>query len=183
MKMSKICVFCGSQTIGTAFYEAQTSKFAELLVARKLELVYGGIDMGLMGTIALNVTKLGGRVTGIVPHNHFNANITNIESSHLIITKSMSERKDKMIELSDAFVVLPGGVGTLDELFEIWTNLQLGLHNKPIGILNLSGYYDHLIAFIENAIKIGFITDNRSQLIISQSPEELLNSFENMNNI
>lgn len=181
MKLSKICVFCGSQTVGSIFYEAQTRIFAELLVNHKLELVYGGTDMGLMGTIASTMKALGGSIIGVLPRMLVTKESSNLGLTELIVTESMSDRKERMIELSDAFVVLPGGAGTLDELFEIWTNLQLGLHNKPIGILNFEGYYDHLIAFIDNATSTGFIkTEHRSQLIISQSPEKLLKSFENM---
>lgn len=174
MVFSTICVFCGSQTTGSTFYMEQTQVFAELLVGHKLELVYGGTDMGLMGTIASTMKALGGSITGIVPELFVNSNTQNIGLNKLIVTESISERKKLMIELSDVFIVLPGGVGTLDELFEIWTNLQLNLHNKPIGILNFGGYFDHLIAFIDNATELGFISEeHRSQLIISQTAKEL----------
>jgi uncharacterized protein (TIGR00730 family) len=179
MELSKICVFCGSQTIGSNFYEEQTRIFAELLVKNELELIYGGADMGLMKTISTTMIALGGNVTGVIPRVFLDSSSSNLGLKKLIITESMPERKKQMAELSDAFVVLPGGAGTLDELFEMWTNLQIGLHHKPIGILNLSGYYDHLIAFIDNATKVGFITaEHRSQLVIARSPEELLDLFK-----
>lgn len=145
---------------------------------RGLGLVYGGASVGIMGVLADTVLSLGGRVTGVMPESIVRKEVAHRGLTELHVTSSMHERKMLMAELSDAFVALPGGIGTLEEVFEAWTWAQLGLHAKPCGLLNVAGYYDGLITFLDHTVAERFVKEaNRSMLIVSDDPSGLLDRF------
>ena len=177
-ELSRICVFLGSST-GTnpALVEA-TKALADELVKRELTLVYGGGAVGLMGLLADTVLDGGGEVIGVIPRNLFSREVAHRGLTELIETDSMHERKAIMYEQSDAFVALPGGMGTLDELAEITTWRQIGLHTKPVGLLDADGYFTHLIAFLDRAVTDGLLNDqNRGLLHHHDSAAALLDTF------
>ena len=151
------------------------SEFGALLAARDLRLVYGGGRVGLMGAVADAVLAGGGQVIGVIPKLLVDREVGHTGLTQLRVVQSMSERKQLMGDLSDAFVTLPGGIGTMDELFEAWTWSQLGLQSKPSGLLNTAGYYDSLIAFLDQMVGCGFLrADQREILIVDSSMERLL---------
>lgn len=155
-KIASICVFCGSKT-GTAPEHRQAAEdLGRLMALRGVRLVYGGGRIGLMGVVAGTVLAEGGKVTGVIPQFLKDLEVENRDVSDLVITESMHERKQRMFALSDAFVCLPGGLGTLDETIEIVTWKQLRLHDKPIVILNVNGYWKELIELVDSAIRGGF---------------------------
>jgi len=173
--MTRICVFAGSKYGTRPDYRTATEAFGRLLVARGLELVYGGARVGLMGVIADTVLAGGGRVTGVIPEALVAREIAHTGLDDLRIVDSMHERKAVMADVSDAFVALPGGWGTLDELFEILTWAQLGLHGKPVGVLNVAGYFDPLVAFVTHSINEGFVPRaSASILSVAEDPQTLL---------
>jgi len=172
--MKSICVFCGSKTGNTIHLQDAAIQFAQTLVQHNLTLIYGGAQAGLMGLIADQVLKEGGRVIGVMPKSLTAVEYVHHKLTELHIVDSMSERKMKMAELSDGFVTLPGGIGTLDELFEVWTWRHLGLHEKPIGLLNVEGFYDPLIAHIERMAAEGFLSNHtKEKLLVETEPEAL----------
>lgn len=176
--MKKICIYCGSNPGNSDQYAAAAKKLAEIMVERNIELVYGGASVGLMGVIADTVLSGGGRVTGIIPE-HLKVEVAHNSLSELMVVDSMHSRKAQMLEMSDAMIALPGGLGTLDEIFEALSWRQLSLHHKPCGILNVNGYYDSLIAFLDHAVATGFIRqEHRDILQVSDSPEALLEMLE-----
>lgn len=176
--MNKITVFCGSSFGNEKDFEIQAYKLGEILAIRNIELVYGGAKVGLMGTVADGVLSKKGKVTGVLPNFLSNKEIAHDNLTELIIVESMHERKTKMNELSDAVIALPGGFGTLEEFFEMLTWAQLGLHKKPIGILNTNGFYNLLIQFIENTVEKGFLKKvNQEMIIVSEDAEELLDKM------
>lgn len=181
-EIRSLLVYCGANS-GKAPVYAETSRaFGKLLAVEKIRLVYGGGSVGLMGILADAVLENGGTVTGVIPGflNVKEVGHTGLTEMHEV--KSMHERKAKMEELSDAAVALPGGFGTMDEIFEMLTWAQLGLHNKPLGLLNVNGYYDHLIALLDTMVREGFLRQsNRNLIIISESAEELLELLRNAN--
>lgn len=149
-----------------------------MLVRRGLELVYGGARVGLMGVLADAVLENGGRVTGVIPESLVSKEVAHEGLSDLRIVESMHARKAEMADLSDGFVALPGGWGTLEELFEVLTWGQLGLHRKPCGVLNVRGFYDGLLSFVEHSIEERFVRrEYREMVIVSSSPGELLDRF------
>jgi len=149
-------------------------ELGRIISNKKCESVYGGGSIGLMGIIADTVIMHHGRVTGVIPKFLYDSEVGHDEVTHLIIVKSMHERKQKMAKLSDAFIALPGGIGTLEELFEIFTWQQLKLVDKPVGLLNVNGYYDDLISFLDRSVQDGFLKpEAREKLIVSDNPEEL----------
>ncbi len=156
MKIKRVCVFCGSQTGSNPAFARETRKLGKSLATNNIELVYGGGSIGLMNVIADAVLSHGGKVHGVIPEHLMNRAHGNLTALH--ITDSMHERKAMMAELSDAFIALPGGFGTFEELLETITWVQLDLHDKPVLLFNMEGYYDLLIQFIENAVEQGFIT-------------------------
>ncbi|MGE3179479.1 MAG: TIGR00730 family Rossman fold protein [Vicinamibacterales bacterium] len=173
--MTRICVFAGSKYGTRPDYRTATEAFGRVLVARGLELVYGGARVGLMGVIADTVLAGGGRVTGVIPEALVAREIAHTGLDDLRIVDSMHERKAVMADVSDAFVALPGGWGTLDELFEILTWAQLGLHGKPVGVLNVAGYFDPLVAFVTHSINEGFVPKaSASILSVADDPQTLL---------
>ncbi|MYB33603.1 MAG: TIGR00730 family Rossman fold protein [Gammaproteobacteria bacterium] len=177
--VKQLCVFCGSKPgNGPAYTEAATA-LGHAIGKRNMNLTYGGSSMGLMGTVADAVLEAGGKVTGVIPevlfdHEHDHPGIT-----RLITVKNMHQRKEVMSSLSDGFIALPGGFGTFEELLEAVTWSQLKIHDKPIGILDIEGYYGFLAAFIEHAIETGFINPKHRHLFrIDDSPDSLLDQIE-----
>ncbi len=176
--MKKICVYCGSNPGKRPEYKAAAGFLAKELLSRKIGLVYGGAHVGIMGEIADRVLKGGGEVTGIMPQALVDREVSHTGLTELIIVKSMHERKAMMANLSDGFIALPGGLGTVEELFEVLTWAQLGFHTKPCGLLNAGGYYDHLSAFLDHTVAEGFVKDaHRSMLIVEKDPIKLLDRF------
>jgi uncharacterized protein (TIGR00730 family) len=173
-----VCVYCGSSAGRRPEYAAAARRLGEELVARGLGLVYGGSSVGIMKVVADAVLERGGRVTGVIPEALVRKEIAHRGLTELLVTASMHERKMRMAELSDAFVALPGGIGTLEELFEAWTWGQLGLHAKPCGLLNVAGYWDGLTAFLDHSVAEGFVKEaSRALLVVSGDPGDLLDRF------
>ena len=175
-----ICLYGASSNTIDEKYIKQTEAFGETLAQRGHTLVYGAGAGGLMGAAARGVHKKGGEIIGVAP-SFFNVDGILFENcTEMIYTETMRERKQIMEQKADAFVMVPGGIGTFDEFFEILTLKQLGRHNKPIAIFNQNGYYDSITALLDNAIKEGFMTEkNRELLGVFESGEELLSYFEN----
>lgn len=173
--MHSICVFCGSSNGCGPAYLQLASEFGALLAARGLRLIYGGGRVGLMGAVADAVLAGGGEAIGVIPQLLVRREVGHAGLTRLHVVDTMSARKQLMGELSDAFVTLPGGIGTMDELFEAWTWTQLGLQRKPSAILNAGGYYDSLLAFLDQAVDAGFLrASHRQTLIVDDSAERLL---------
>ena len=175
--MRRVCVNCGSNPgIGNIYMEAARN-LGRTLVNHGLELIYGGSDVGLMGELANTVMQAGGYVVGVIPRS-FAHKVSHRRLTELHVVSTMHERKQMMFNLSDVFIALPGGYGTLEEITEILTWAQLGLHKKPCGILNVSGFFDPLLEFLDRATEQGFIRrEHREMLFVSDEPEELLDGF------
>ena len=173
--MRRVCVFCGSSNGQNKTIIESANFFGRLLAKSNLGLVYGGGGIGLMGIIADAVLDAGGEVIGVLPDWLAKNEVAHEGLTQMHLVKSMHERKKMMYELSDAFVCLPGGMGTMDELFEILTWAQLDLHNKPCAILNIDNYYDHLLAHFKQMENLGFVSKKHSQLLyVTSDPEEVL---------
>jgi len=171
----RICVYCGSSLGTVPVYADAAQRLGLELAAREIGLVYGGGSIGLMGTVAKAVIDGGGTVTGVLPRSLKTREIAETIYGELIEVRTMHERKAMMTRLTDAFIAMPGGFGTLDELFEALTWGQLGIHAKPIGLFNVDGYFDGLIAWIETAVSQGFIREEqRSLLVVDHDPASLL---------
>ena len=165
--MKSICVFCGSAAGKDPTYAAAAVELGTLMGHRGIRLVYGGGGIGIMGAVARAVIAAGGSVIGVVPRFMMGREAVLTEGLDLRVVADMYERKRLMTELADAFITLPGGVGTLEELFEVWAHAHIGLHAKPIGILNTRGYYDELLSFVDRGVRDGFIRTKRQHLIVS----------------
>ncbi len=177
--MKRICVYCGSKAGAHPDYRASAERFGRVLVERGDELVFGGGSVGVMGIVADAVLAAGGRVVGVIPEFLSTRELLHTGISETHVVASMHERKALMEQLSDAFVALPGGLGTFEEFFEIITWAQLGLHRKPIGLLNVRGFFDPLLAQIERAIAEGFVVpEHRGLLVVDSDPESLLTRLE-----
>ena len=173
--MPNICVYCGSSSGNNPAFTAAARALGAAIAGHGYGLVYGGASIGLMGTVADSVMASGGDAIGVMPQSLADKEIAHQQLSTLYITSSMHERKTKMADLSDAFVALPGGLGTLEELFEIWTWGQLAFHQKPIGLLNVEGYFSGLITFLDNSQQAGFIKPEHLQMLtVADKPEHLL---------
>ncbi|MBF9237147.1 TIGR00730 family Rossman fold protein [Hymenobacter sp. BT683] len=173
--MKSIAVYCGSSAGTNPLYVAQAQALGAAMVANDLTLVYGGGRVGLMGTIADAVLAHGGKVIGVIPDFLANKELAHLGCTELHVVKSMHERKLLMADRADAFVAMPGGYGTLEELFEVLTWGQLGLHSKPVAVLNVDGYYDHLLLALDRMRDDQLLrSENRAQLLQSADPEELL---------
>jgi uncharacterized protein (TIGR00730 family) len=173
-----ICVFCGSSNGGDAAYLEAAGAFGTIAAERGLRIVYGGASVGLMGALADAVLAAGGEVVGVMPRALVDREIAHNGLTRLHVVETMHERKALMAELADAFIALPGGLGTLEELFEVWTWGMLGLHDKPFGLLNVSGYYDGLIAFLDHARDSGFVRERqRSVLRVEADGARLIDSL------
>ncbi len=177
--MKRICVFCGSSTGFLPEYTHVARALGQRLAERNITLVYGGGNVGLMGEIADSVLAAGGEVIGVIPSAILSKEVGHTGLSDLRVVDSMHERKALMAELSDGFIALPGGIGTLEELFEVWTWAQLGMHHKPCGLLDVAGYYQHLITFLEHMVSHKFLRDvHRSILLVETDPVALLQRME-----
>ena len=174
MKRKWICVFCGARPGTARLYSLQAAQFGRALAHRGMGLVYGGASVGLMGVLADTVLAAGGEVIGVIPQGLLDKEIAHKHLTQLIVTRSLAERKERMLELSDAFVALPGGAGTVDELSEVWTAALLGLHAKPIGILNVDGYFHLLVQFIDQTVAAGFLDAAGRELLWVRSTAEAL---------
>ncbi|HUL79451.1 MAG TPA: TIGR00730 family Rossman fold protein, partial [Vicinamibacteria bacterium] len=161
----RVCVFCGSSPGRDARYAAAAADLARGLVARGIGVVFGGGSVGLMGVLADRVLSGGGRLTGVIPHGLAARELAHRGVPDMRVVPTMHARKALMAELADGFVALPGGTGTLEELFEIVTWGQLGIHHKPVGVLNVAGYYDPLVALLEHAAAEGFVPGGRLVLV------------------
>ena len=178
--MNRIAVFCGSSYGTDPHFELQATELGHKLAEANIELVYGGANVGLMGAVANGVLEKSGRAIGVLPHFLKTKEIEHRGLSKLILVDSMHERKAKMNELCDGIIALPGGFGTLEELFEMLTWAQLGLHSKPIGLLNINGYYDELISFLNNMVHKGFLKEvNNDMVLVSKEIDELLSKMKN----
>ncbi len=173
-KLNKICVFCGSSDGNDQLITETTKKVGVFFAENKITLVYGAAKIGVMGTLAQTVLNAKGDVIGIIPHFLKTKEVVHSGLTELITTQNMHERKLKMQEISDGFIALPGGIGTLEELFEILTWLQLGLHKKPIGLLNINGFFDPLIKMMENMVQNGFLSLENYNLLKVDSDVNLL---------
>jgi uncharacterized protein (TIGR00730 family) len=175
----RICVFTGSSPGARSEYADAARDLGCLLVERGYGLVYGGGNVGLMAVVADAVLERRGEVVGVIPELLVDKELAHRGLTELRIVQSMHERKAVMAELSDGFMGLPGGIGTLEEFFEVLSWAQLSLHDKPCGLLNLRGYYQHLIRFLDHAVDQGFLNPkHRSLLIVEEEPESLLGRFE-----
>jgi uncharacterized protein (TIGR00730 family) len=154
-KLSSVCVFCGSSQGSLPEYAEAAAELGAELARRGHRLVYGGGDVGTMGVLARSALAAGGKVTGVIPRRLYEL-VDHVELTELVVAADMHERKARMYESSDAFVALPGGIGTLDELFEAWTWRCIGYHDKPIGLLDVAGYYGPLLGFLETMVERGF---------------------------
>lgn len=177
--MKRLCVFCGSSLGDRPEYAQAARQLGRVLASKNLGLVYGGASVGLMGEVANAVLQEGGEVVGVIPKVLVKREIAHTGLSDLRIVGSMHERKALMADLSDGFIALPGGIGTLDELFEVLTWAQLGMHRKPCGLLNVCQYYRSLIDFLDYAVSQRFLKDqHRLMMLVDESPEALLKKFE-----
>ncbi|KZM49257.1 TIGR00730 family Rossman fold protein [Labrenzia sp. OB1] len=176
--MKSLCVFCGSSHGASEAYGQAAAATGRVIAERGYRLVYGGAKVGLMGTVADATLAAGGEVIGVLPEALQEKEIGHQGLSELHLVGSMHERKALMADLSDGFIALPGGVGTLEEIFEVWTWGQLGYHQKPCGFLNIEGYYDHLIAFLDHQTREGFTKKvMRDMAMFAGTPEGLVEQF------
>ncbi|MFA5417752.1 MAG: TIGR00730 family Rossman fold protein [Bacteroidales bacterium] len=177
--MKRICVFCGSSMGNNGVYREAAEALGLFIAATGMGLVYGGARVGLMKVLADKMLEQNGEVIGVMPQLLINKEVAHDGLSHFVVVESMAERKAHMLELSDGFVALPGGFGTLDELSEILTYNQLHITDKPMGLLNINGYFDRLLAFIEHGVDEGFIREeHRINLIVSENIEALFSKME-----
>ena len=176
--MRRVCVFCGSSVGRQSVYQDAATAMGSLLASRGIGLVYGGGNVGLMGVIADAVLAGGGEVIGVIPRSLADREIAHTGVTDLRVVDSMHARKAMMADLSDAFIAMPGGVGTFEEFFEAVTWTQLGVHRKPCGLLNTAGFYTPLAAFIDQAVTEGFIKPvHRASIVVDDHPERLLDSL------
>ncbi len=175
----RIAVYCGSSEPRAPSFRAAAESVGRLLASRGIEIVYGGGNCGLMGAVADSALAAGGRVTGVIPTRLVSHEVAHAGLSELVVVDSMHARKTVMTSLSDAFLVLPGGFGTLDELFEATTWTQLGYHAKPIGVLDVDGYFTQLLAFLDHARDVGFVSDGHRGIVLGDDdPVRLLEALE-----
>ena len=173
--MNAICVFCGSASGDEPVYTAGAQRLAAALVASGRSLVYGGGSVGLMGALADAVLAAGGHVTGVIPRMLWEREVGHRGLPDLRIVETMHERKALMAELAEGFIAMPGGIGTLEEFFEIWTWAQLGVHRKPCGILNVSAYYDPMLSMIDGMVRRKFLKpEYRHMIVVDADPAALL---------
>ncbi len=174
-KMKRIAVFCGSSTGFNGIYRDHAQRLGKALAEKNIELIYGGGKVGLMGVIADAVLDAGGRVIGVIPDFLDIKEVAHEELTEMYRVDTMHERKDLIHKMSDGAIALPGGFGTLDELFEMLTWGQLGLHQKPVGLLNINDYYSHILVAIETMVREGFLKEiNRELVLVSQQIDDLL---------
>ncbi|WP_164112549.1 MULTISPECIES: TIGR00730 family Rossman fold protein [Sphingobacterium] len=175
MTIKSLTVFCGSSAGSDKKFEQEAYRLGEILAHEHIDLIYGGAVVGLMGAVANGVMENGGKAIGVLPHFLQDKEIAHTNLTELVIVNTMHERKTKMNELSDGVIALPGGFGTLEELFEMLTWAQLGLHKKPIAILNTNGFYDELLSLLQNMVEKGFLKPiNREMLLVSDDIDRLI---------
>ncbi len=176
--MKRVCIYCGSSPGSLAEYSAAARRCGTVLAARNLTIVYGGGKVGLMGVVADAALAAGGEVIGVIPRNMIARDLAHEGLTSLIAVDSMHERKQKMADLSDAFIALPGGIGTMEELFEAFTWLQLDLHRKPVGLLNVCGFYAPLLEFLAHIQRERFLKqEHLDSLVVEADIETLLDKF------
>src|SRR5215210_2614862 len=181
-EIRRLAVFCGSNSGARPEYIAAAHSLGILLCERGIGVVYGGSSVGLMAALADTMLANGGDIIGVIPRMLVEREVANSALSDLRIVESMHERKALMAELADGFMALPGGIGTLEEFFEIWTWAQLGMHDKPCGLLNVAGYFDGLLEFLDRAVTEKFVRDvHRRMVVVESNPAELLARFEAYN--
>jgi len=174
-EVKSICVYCGSSRGARPDYIEASKQLAQAMARQHISLVYGGAHVGIMGAIANELLELGGKVYGVIPEALVDMEVAHQGLTELYVVADMHERKSKMAELADGFISLPGGLGTLEEMFEMLTWAQLGLHDKPCGLLNVSGYYNDLLRFLDHSNEEGFMRREHRQLLIDDaSPDQLL---------
>ncbi len=174
----RLCVFCGSSAGQDPIYLETARLLGETLAGNGIELVYGGASVGLMGTVADAALAAGGRVIGVMPQALVDKEVAHAGLSDLRVVGSMHERKAMMAELSDGFIALPGGLGTFEELFEVWTWAQLGYHKKPCALVNVAGFYDKLADFLDDVVARGFVKPiHRAMLIVKDEPASLIDAI------
>lgn len=179
MKLKTVCVFCGSQAGRRSEYEQAARELARVLLTHDVGVVYGGGHVGMMGAVADAMLAGGGRVVGVIPEHLMRPEVAHQDLTELLVVDTMHARKRLMAERSDAFIVLPGGYGTLEEMFEMVTWLQLRLHAKPVGVVNVGGFFDHLLRFLEHCAAEGFIRrTDWDLLIVEDSPALLFERLE-----
>ena len=175
----RLCVFAGSSSGGNPNYAREAKRLGSLLAARKIGLVYGGASVGLMGAVADGALEAGGEVIGVIPRSLLAREIAHKQLTELRVVSSMHERKATMAHLSDGFIAIPGGIGTLEEIFEIWTWAQLGEHEKPCALLNTGNYYAPLLSFLDNIVSDSFMKPaHREMLLVDTEPERLLDRMK-----
>jgi uncharacterized protein (TIGR00730 family) len=178
-EIRRLAVFCGSNPGARPEYVQATRAFGRLLAERGIGIVYGGSSVGLMAALADTMLDEMGDVIGVIPRMLVEREVANKALTDLRIVESMHERKALMAELADGFVALPGGIGTLEEFFEIWTWAQLGMHDKPCGLLNVAGYFDPLLEFLDRAVAEKFVREvHRNMVVVESDPKLLLARFE-----
>ena len=178
-RFNRLCVFCGTNAGERPEYGAAARELGKLLASEGIELVYGGASVGIMGELADAVHEHGGHVTGIIPQQLMKKEAAHTGIPDLIVVASMHQRKSQMADLSDGFIALPGGIGTLEGYFEILTWGQLRIHSKPSGILNVAGYFDRLIEFLDHAVEEGFLEqEHREMIVVETDPRKLLDRLK-----
>lgn len=176
----KICIFCGASSSLDPQVEVHIQEVMKHFADHKISLVYGGAAIGIMGSLANNLINLGGEVIGVIPRQLMKKEIAHAGLAQNHVVPDMHARKKMMYDMSDAFLIFPGGMGTLDELFEILTWRQLGFHQKPIAIMNINGYYDGLLKFLDHAVAQGLVSPTHRELVFSSSKwSEIWTHFQN----
>ena len=174
-RLKRICVFCGTNPGARQEYGAAARELGRILAQEDSELVYGGASVGIMGELADSVHEHGGQVTGIIPQQLMQREAAHTGIHNLIVVASMHQRKSQMADMSDGFIALPGGIGTLEGFFEVLTWGQVGIHAKPAGILNVAGYFDALTGFLDHAVREGFLTEaHRNAIMVDTDPLRLI---------
>jgi uncharacterized protein (TIGR00730 family) len=178
--MKHLCIFCGSSKGNDPVYEKTAEELAKIIVDEGLTMVYGGGSIGIMGVLADKILSLNGKVIGVIPRFLYDLEVGHDNVTELIIVESMHERKQKMAEISDGFLALPGGFGTLEEMGEILTWIQLKLIRKPIGLLNINGFYDQFLNMLDNMVSSGFLKENNREILLSsKDPKEIVDIIKN----
>ncbi len=178
--IGSVCVFCGSSAGSKEIYSAHARELGILLASRGVSLVYGGSNVGIMRVIADTMLAAGGRVIGVMPHNLIEREVAHRNISEFHVVETMYERKIRMGELSDAFIALPGGIGTLDELFEVMSWNQLEIMDKPVALYNIDHYYDALLSFLNHSVDQRFVKpEHVRNLIVDDNGQQLLEKIEN----
>ena len=179
--MDRIAVYCGSRSGDSSIFKVAATTLGVLLASQDIALVYGGARIGLMGAVADAALASGGEVIGVIPEALMLDEVVHSGLTHLDVVGSMHDRKARMLELADGVIAMPGGLGTLEELFEALTWAQLRFHAKPIGMLNVNGYFDALLRFLDDSVSTGFLSErNRALLLDATTPEFLLNRLVNV---